>query len=69
MVDVGSLKRHAALGEPVNMRRSGMRIAETTDGGLQIIHADQQHIGPVGGDQIRTQQKQWQEEFRGLHFE
>ena len=47
---IGAVKAHRVLGEAVEVRRLGLRVAVTTNRrGRQVVNGDEQHIGAGGG--------------------
>ena len=48
---MGLFKEHAALGEGIDVRCLGLRMAaETTDPVIEIVHGNEQHIGVLFGE-------------------
>ena len=51
---VGVAKQHAALREPIDIRRTRLRMPlQTTNPIIQVVDGNQQHIGPFGGASLR----------------
>ena len=49
---MGLFKEHAALGEGIDVRCLGLRVAaETTDPVIEVVHGNEQHIGALLGKQ------------------
>jgi hypothetical protein len=49
------------LGQSVDIGCLGERVAKASDGGLEIVDADEQDVGPVGGSGEGDQGKEGQE--------
>ena len=56
---MGLFKEHAALGEGIDVRCLGLRMAaETTDPVVEVVHGNEQYIGALFGEQaMRKLQK------------
>jgi len=55
LIAVGRVESQAARGEPVDIRRLCEIVALAAQQRFEVVDADQQHIGSLGGERLDTE--------------